>query len=230
MNAGRLVGILGGTFDPVHEGHLAAAAAAADAVGLDEVLFIASHEPPHRRLPPRASAYHRFAMVSMAVTADARFSASDLELRRTGPSFTADTLRRLHAPNLQAWQLFFITGTDAFAEIATWHDYPALLDLANFVVISRPGQTLDKLASRLPDLAQRMQSLATGDWRPQKASTRILLVEAATPDVSSTEIRERLAAGGALTGLVPSSVESHIRRHRLYDSREGGRRAAQGDC
>ncbi len=223
MNASRRVGILGGTFDPVHDGHLAAAFAAAEAVGLDEVLFVPSHEPPHRIPSPRASAYHRFAMVALAVAVDGRFSASDLELTRPGPSFTSDTLRGLRKPGLDAWQLFFITGTDAFAEIATWRDYPALLDLANFVVISRPGQTLDKLASRLPDLAQRMQCVETrGDWHPDPGSTRIVLVEAATPDVSSTEIRERLAAGGALTGLVPSSVDRHIRRHRLYD---GGRDA-----
>jgi nicotinate-nucleotide adenylyltransferase len=220
VSASRRVGILGGTFDPVHDGHLAAAVAAADAVGLHEVLFVPSHEPPHRTPAPRASAYHRFAMVALAVAADGRFSASDLELGRPGPSFTSDTLRGLRKPGLAAWQLFFITGTDAFAEIATWRDYPALLDLANFVVISRPGQTLDKLASRLPDLAQRMHGVERkGDWSPDPGSTRILLVEAATPDVSSTEIRERLAAGEALTGLVPAPVAGHIRRHRLYETR-----------
>jgi len=217
MTRRPLVGVLGGTFDPIHEGHLSAAGAAADAIGLDEVMFIASHEPPHRARPPRASPYHRFAMVSLAMAADPRFSASDLELSRSGPSFTADTLRRLGERGLQPWQLFFITGTDAFAEIATWREYPALLDLANFVVISRPGQTLDRLGSQLPDLAQRMQCVpGEGGWRPELASTRILLVEAATPDVSSTDIRERMTSGHALAGLVPPAVEGHIRRHGLY--------------
>lgn len=220
MRASRLVGVLGGTFDPVHSGHLAAAKAAADAAGLDEVLFVTSREPPHRASPPRSSAYHRFAMVALAVAADRRFVASDIELTRTGPSFTAETLRGLHQLGLAPWQLFFITGTDAFAEIATWQDYPALLDLANFIVISRPGQTLEALAARLPDLAQRMHGIQPdAGWQPDGSHTWILLVAASTPDVSSTDIRERLAAGATLEGLVPGEVERHVRRHRLYESR-----------
>jgi nicotinate-nucleotide adenylyltransferase len=219
MNGERLVGVLGGTFDPVHDGHLAAAAAAADALGLLDVRLVPSRQPPHRTVAPRASAYHRFAMVSLAVAGDPRLSASDVELTRSGPSFTSDTLRRLHELGLDAWQLFFITGADAFAEIATWRDYPALLDLAHFVVISRPGRALERLASRLPDLAPRMHGVrANHDWRPGRGPTRILLLEAATPDVSSTDIRERLAGGSSLAGLVPPAVERHIRRHGLYEA------------
>ncbi len=220
MSAGsRRVGILGGTFDPVHEGHLAAADAALRALSLDRVLFIPSHQPPHRPATPRASAFHRFAMVSLAVASRDQFAASDLELQRPGPSFTADTLRELHGSGLGPLQLFFIAGTDAFAEIASWREYPALLDLAQFVVIARPGQSFDALRDRVPELAPRMRPVGDGrDVPPDGGSCAVFLVNAATPDVSSTEIRERAARGLSLAGLVAPEVERHIRKHGLYGS------------
>jgi nicotinate-nucleotide adenylyltransferase len=216
--AGR-VGLLGGTFDPVHQGHMAAAEAARRALSLDRVLFVPSHQPPHRPAEPRASAFHRFAMVSLAVASRDEFAASDLELRRPGPSYTADTLRELHASGVDPRQIFFIIGTDAFAEIASWRDYPALLDLAHFVVIARPGQSFDLLCDRLPALVPRMRS--AGDVRavpPGGGSCAIFLVNAATPDVSSTEIRERASRRLSLAGLVAPDVERHIRKHGLYGS------------
>jgi nicotinate-nucleotide adenylyltransferase len=210
-------GVLGGTFDPVHEGHLAAAEAARRALALDRVLFVPSHQPPHRPAEPGASAFHRFAMVSLAVAARPDFVASDLELRRAGPSFTSDTLRDLRRSGLAAQQIFFITGTDAFAEIAAWHDYPALLDLAHFVVIARPGQSFEALHDRLPALAPRMRAVGgePGHAEPP-ASCAIFLVNAATPDVSSTEIRDRAARRLSLAGLVAPEVERHILKHGLY--------------
>jgi nicotinate-nucleotide adenylyltransferase len=212
-------GVLGGTFDPVHEGHVAAADAACRALALDRVIFIPSHQPPHRPAQPRASAFHRFAMVSLAVAAHPSLLASDVELQRSGPSYTAVTLRRLHEAGYQASQLFFITGTDAFAEIAAWHDYPAVLDMAHFVVISRPGQSFALLRDRLPDLVPRMRPV--GEWPPEGTEgvpCAVFLVNASTPDVSSTDIRERAARGETLTGLVATEVERHIRKHRLYGS------------
>jgi nicotinate-nucleotide adenylyltransferase len=212
-------GVLGGTFDPVHEGHVAAACAACRALALDRVIFIPSHQPPHRPAQPRASAFHRFAMVSLAVASHPPLLASDVELQRSGPSYTAVTLRRLHEAGYQPSQLFFITGTDAFAEIAAWHDYPAVLDLAHFVVISRPGQSFAVLQDRLPGLAPRMRPVS--EWPPEGTEgvpCAVFLVSAATPDVSSTDIRERAARGETLTGLVAPEVERHIRKHRLYGS------------
>ncbi len=149
-------GVLGGTFDPIHLGHLAVARQAADAFGLDRVLLLPSRTPPHRPVDPSASLFHRFAMVALAAAADDRLVASDLELGRPGPSYTADTLRALGATGLGAWQIFFLIGADAFAEIATWREYPAVLDLAHFVVCSRPGAAATSLPARLPDLATRM--------------------------------------------------------------------------
>ncbi len=213
------IGILGGTFDPVHEGHVAAADAALRALALDRVLFIPSHQPPHRPGEPCASAFHRFAMVSLVAASRDEFVASDLELRRPGPSFTADTLRELHASGVGPQQIFFITGTDAFAEIANWREYPALLDLANFVVIARPGQSFDLLRRRLPTLAPRMRTAGDGSGLPPDGgSCAIFLVNAVTPDISSTEIRERAAQRLSLSGRVAPEVERHIRKHGLYGS------------
>jgi nicotinate-nucleotide adenylyltransferase len=214
--AGR-TGILGGTFDPVHEGHVAAAEAARAALALDRVLLVPSHLPPHRPVGPRVSAFHRFAMVSLAVGGHPALEASDVELLASGPSFTALTLRRLHERGYRPWQLFFIIGTDAFAEIAAWYEYPAVLDLAHFVVIARPGQSFTALYDRLPGLAPRMRPAAEGDSQPDTGQPgAIFLVNAATPDVSSTAIRERAARGGSLSGLVAPDVARHIERHGLY--------------
>ena len=152
---GPRVGILGGTLDPVHCGHIGAAVAVRDALGISSVLLLPSHVPPHRPHAPEASPFHRFAMAALAVNGIARLQASDDELRNAGPTYTADTLDRLRSRGLSPSQIFFITGADAFAEIATWHRYPEVLDLATFVVISRPGHDLARLRERLPSLASR---------------------------------------------------------------------------
>jgi nicotinate-nucleotide adenylyltransferase len=218
----KRIGILGGTLDPIHCGHMAAAVAARDALDLAEVLVLPSGIPPHRTVQPLASPFHRFAMASLAVSGISRFSASDDELRLEGPSYTADTLERQHARGRPASQIFFITGADAFADIATWKRYPEVLDLANFVVVARPGHRIDALASRLPALADRMRSLSPGSGPAPPAPTAnganpmIFLLQAPTPDVSSTVVRERLRRGEPITGLVPPLVETHILQHRLY--------------
>ena len=206
MTAGPRVGILGGTFDPIHLGHLEAASAAQRALSLDRVLLLPSRTPPHRSAEPRASVFHRFAMAALAAS-ERGMSVSDIELRREGPSYTALTLEALHRDGLAPAHLFFITGSDAFAEVASWYDYPRILELANFVVVSRPG------APRPSELIPNPDSL-----RPQVTPTApgVFSVEASTPDVSSTDIRRRVGAGESIDGLVPSSVAGHIRRHRLY--------------
>jgi nicotinate-nucleotide adenylyltransferase len=208
------IGILGGTLDPIHCGHLAAALGARDAFDLDQVLVLPSRVPPHRPIQPVASPFHRFAMACLAVSGVARFQASDDELRSDGPSYTADTLDRQHARGISAAQIFFITGADAFAEIATWKRYPEVLDLANFVVVTRPGHRIESLAERLPSLADRMQPADAAS--PSDAQPSIYLLHAATPDVSSTMVRDRLRRGAAITGLVPPLVEAHIHQHGLY--------------
>jgi nicotinate-nucleotide adenylyltransferase len=210
------IGILGGTLDPIHCGHMAAAVAARDAFDLAEVLVLPSRIPPHRPVQPVASAFHRFAMSALAVSGVPRLVASDDELRLDGPSYTAETLDRLHARGQSAAQIFFITGADAFADIATWKRFPEVLDLANFVVVSRPGHRIDALPAQLPALASRMRS-ADGA-APAGADPVIFLLQAPTPEVSSTLVRDRLRRAEPIAGLVPPLVEAHILQHRLYST------------
>jgi nicotinate-nucleotide adenylyltransferase len=230
------LGVLGGTFDPIHNGHIAAAAAAETALDLDRVMLIPSRIPPHRHDPVGATSEQRYEMTRLAASGHSGWTASRIEIDREGPSYTYDTLVELReGPALtlrqtqghpeqsrgmsersvaqmaalresKGTQIFFIIGADAFAEIATWSRYPGVLDLANFVVVSRPGITLDSLRERVPS--------AFTD-RPS-TKTRVILVEAATPDVSSTDIKRRVRAGESLAGLVPDSVATYIRTHRLY--------------
>jgi nicotinate-nucleotide adenylyltransferase len=214
----RRTGVLGGTFDPIHLGHLAVADSARRMLALDEILLIPSLVPPHRSASPAASAFHRFAMVAIACTAQPYLVASDIELARSGPSYTADTLRRLHAAGYAAWQIFFLTGADAFAEIATWREYPDVLSLAHFVVSSRPGISAIELPARLPDLASRMLTVheAGAALPADQTAPRVFLLDYPTPDVSSTTIRSRARDGQSIAGFVPSSIDAHIRRHGLY--------------
>ena len=208
--------ILGGTFDPIHCGHIAAAVAVRDALRIARVLVVPSNVPPHRTIQPMASSFHRFAMAALAVSGLPGLEANDDELRSGGPSYTADTLDRLRGRGLAASQIFFITGADAFAEIATWKRYPDVLDLANFVVVSRPGSSLHDLPARLPALAGRMRPASAAG--PGDDSPSIYLLNAQTPDVSSTSVRARLARGESIRGLVPALVETHIQQHGLYSA------------
>jgi nicotinate-nucleotide adenylyltransferase len=216
MNGAR-VGVLGGTFNPIHLGHLAAAHAAQATLALERLLFVPSHAPPHRPDSVLASGYHRLQMTALAVAEVPGWQASDVELVRDGRSYTYDTLIALRTAE-PASQFFFVTGADAFADIATWRHYPDLLELAHFVVIARTGTSFDHLRSRLPALTPRMVPCETmpASTLRSASSPAIFLVNAATPDVSSTEIRRRAAAGEPLTGLVPDQVAAYIAKHRLY--------------
>lgn len=210
----RRLGLLGGTFDPIHNGHLDAAQAAHTTLALDEVIVIPAHDPPHRQHDPHSSAFHRFAMVSLAIDGQPWMRASDRELRRGDISYTIDTLRALHAEGWQASQLFFILGGDAFAEIATWRSYPDVLDASNFVVISRPGTTVAAAIARVPALQARVQP--AGPQAANAQQTAIFPINADTRDVSSTQIRARLAAHERIDDLVPAAVARHILAHHLY--------------
>ena len=157
-------------------------------------------------------------MAALAVTGVSHFQGSDDELRVVGTSYTADTLERQQARGYRASEIFFITGVDAFADIETWKRYPQVLDLANFVVVARPGYALSTLSSRLPSLAARMRPAAQVE---DGATPLIYLLQAATPDVSSTAVRARLARGESISGLVPPLVETYIHQHSLYRSLHG---------
>ena len=222
MSADTRVGLLGGTFDPIHLGHLETASAARRALQLGCVYVLPSNVPPHRSQQPAASSHHRFAMTALAVNGIDGLRASDIELSVSGPSYTAETLTRFsHATGLAGPQIFFITGADAFAEIETWYRYPDVLDLANFIVVSRSGFPIETLRDRLPALARRMMDVdaqlpVARSQQPEANSQAIFLVNATTPDVSSSDIRQRLMTRRSITGLVPATVERHIAQHGLY--------------
>ncbi len=214
MTVSRRIGLLGGTFDPPHLGHLDAAAAACRSLQLDEVRFIPAHDPPHRPAEPHASAFHRFALLALAIDGREGYRASDIELRRIGPSYTALTLRELHGQGCRPSQLFFIIGSDAFAEIATWYDFPAILDACHFAVIARAGITIADAVRRTPALAARIRE--PRDAGAESKGTGVFLIAAATAEASSSEIRERLSNGRDIDDLVPPAVTRYIRRHNLY--------------
>jgi nicotinate-nucleotide adenylyltransferase len=219
----RRIGILGGTFDPIHCGHLDVGGAAQEALGLTPMHVVTAKIPPHR-IRPAASAFQRYAMVALAVANRSDWRASDLELRTERPSYTTETLEKFRARGHGSTELFFVIGADAFAEIATWRDYPRILDIAHFAVVSRPGWPVDRLAGHLPSLSRRMS-------RPpfdtlHGAETAIFLIDAATADVSSTTIRQRCETGDPIDGLVPAIVQQYIEQHGLYTSKTPGRRAS----
>ena len=218
----RRIGILGGTFDPIHRGHLDVGTAAEAALALDRVFIIPSQAPPHRQAP-HASSFHRFAMVALTVAGRSGWRASDLELRTTPPSYTASTLKQFHVRGYGPAELFFVIGADAFAEIESWKEYPALLGYAHFAVVSRPGHAVHSLPVQMPHLSRLMTSPAIG---PEVLDTpSIILIDAATADVSSTAIRELRSQGRPIGGMVERGVQQHIEQHGLYTSKLPGRRA-----
>lgn len=225
MTTPRRIGLLGGTFDPIHCGHIDLATAAQDALGLTQVLVIPANVPPHRP-KPLTSAFHRFAMAALVVAGKPGWRASDVELRHEAPSYTVTTLRRFLDRGYQPRELFFLIGADAFKDITSWRDYPAILERAHFVVVSRPGHPASSLRERLPGLAPRMVDAATG-LAADHAS--IILIDADTADVSSTTIRASLSSGARVDGQVDPRVQQHIEQHGLYRFGTTDRRHALGN-
>ncbi|HEX5070666.1 MAG TPA: nicotinate-nucleotide adenylyltransferase [Vicinamibacterales bacterium] len=205
------IGILGGTFDPVHNGHLDVAHAASRALHLDEVWLVPCRVPSHRSMP-HASAAHRFAMTALAASSFPNVLVSDLEMTSEAPAYTVDTLDRLASRGIDMTQIFLITGADAFADIRTWRAFPAVLDRCHFAVVSRPDRPVGALPSHLPELAPHMVTMpAALPGRPA-----ILLIDAPTAAVSSTDVRRLAAAHESITGLVPPPVQDYISKHHLY--------------
>ncbi len=193
------IGILGGTFDPIHLGHLAAARAAADCAGLDRVLVIPSARPPHRR-NALASPELRLEMSRLAVDGDPRLEVCDVEVRRGGVSYTADTLAELKR-RYPADELFLILGWDAARLFSTWKRPDGVRRLASFVVVSRPGTDPPTEAD-----------LRAAGLDPE----RVVVCVRPTPDISGSELRHAIAAGEPVADRLPEAVERFIAERRLY--------------
>lgn len=206
-------GWMGGTFDPIHEGHLDVARAAHTTLGLAGLTFVPTNIPPHRT-PPVASAEHRVAMTRLAAS-EPWMDVSTLEIGPDipGPSYTAMTMDRLEQAGTDLRTLVVVTGADAFAGILTWHRAAELLNRVTFAVVSRPGYPAPALRAQLPELAPRM--CTPSDWATRTGPS-IVLVDAPTSPVSSTMVRAAAAAGHSLSGLVPAPVASYIAAHGLY--------------
>ena len=201
------LGILGGTFDPPHLGHLWLATLAADAIGLDRVLFMPAAQPPHKPGRPVTSATDRLVMTRLAIADDTSFELSPLEMERTGPSYTIDSVEELRRIYPDA-SMFLIMATDSFSQIDTWREPDRLLSLIEWVVGPRPGYP-----SPEPDAMRE---------RFGGAAERIHVLNGPSLDVSSTQIRERVAAGHAIRYLVPRGVEELIIDRGLYRRAPGG--------
>ena len=217
MSAGP-VGILGGTFDPVHFGHLRLAQEATDALRLATVRFVPSGTPPHRAAPA-VSAEHRLEMVRRAIEANPAFSVDDRELRRAGPGYTVDTLAELRRELGPTSSLCLLVGADAFLDFATWSRWHELFDLAHVVVAHRPGYPVDTWQNRMPQPLAReygARTMAQPLAVHLAAAGGIVVVPIAALDISSTRIRECLRSGASPRYLLPDSVLDYIQRNALY--------------
>jgi nicotinate-nucleotide adenylyltransferase len=195
----RRVGVMGGTFDPIHHGHLVAASEVQAWFGLDEVVFVPTGEPWQKAGRIISDREDRYLMTVIATASNPRFTVSRVDIDRPGVTYTIDTLRDLRK-RLGDVDLYFITGADALAQILTWRDHEELFELAQFVGCTRPGHQIDDSTLRgLP-------------------SKRVTLVEIPALAISSTNCRERVAQGEPVWYLVPDGVVQYIAKHRLYQS------------
>ncbi len=201
----RRVGILGGTFDPVHYGHLVVAEEVYATFHLAEMVFVPAGQPPHKTKEVITAAEHRLAMLELAIASNPHFTISRVELDRPGPSYTVDTLRLLRKQWGEETAIYFVIGGDSLEELLSWHDPPGILEqLTHLVAVRRPGyneseEYYDWLEARLPGMKQHL-----------------LVVEAPQLEISATDLRLRVAEGRPIKYQTPDSVESYIVQYGLY--------------
>ena len=216
---GQKIGILGGTFDPVHNGHLSAALGVRENLALDEVLLLPAARPPHKGGSPITSFGRRLTMLELAVAGLPGLSVCALEADRPGPSFTIDTLRALRQGN--GPRLYFIIGLDAFADIYTWKEYDAILDEAHLVVLSRPG-CLTPVEKYIADFFPAFSLADDGkSWQAEEVAGRIYVPAVNSHAVSSSVLRTAVAAGRDISAMTPAAVAMYIEKNQLYQEPEG---------
>jgi nicotinate-nucleotide adenylyltransferase len=197
----RKIGVLGGTFDPIHYGHLAAAEEARVRVDLEKVLFVVAGLPPHKLDEEVTPVEHRLAMVQIGIASNPYFELSRVDVDRSGPSYTVDTLSILHEKWGQGTEVFFILGIDSLLEVPTWHQPERLIKLCRLVAVARPGFEVDmsQLEDSIPGI-----------------SSRVEIIDMPEVDISSSDLQRRVKEGLPIRYQVPESVEGYIREHRLY--------------
>ena len=211
------VGIFGGTFDPIHLGHLRAAEEVRETQALDEMRLVPAAVPPHKQGRTLTSGEHRRRMVELAVAGVPGFRVSTLELERSGPSYTIDTLRALRAELDSETRLVFVLGYDAFRDFHTWRDHAAIFGMCDVVVVTRPPSAAVLTLADIPAAAQESFSSGSEPASFRHASGHVLCLQRiAGLDISAADIRARVAAGRSIRFLVPAAVESYIGAHRLY--------------
>ncbi len=202
MTERRKIGVMGGTFDPIHIGHLVTAEEVRIEYGLDKVLFIPASNPPHKQDSQVTPAIHRYIMTVMATYSNPYFYVSSIEMERPGPSYTIDTVRELIKQFGDTMDIYFITGADAIQDLPSWEQIDTLLELCHFIAATRPGclSTLENVIKRFGTLGRkRIHRLATPEL-----------------EISSTDIRERIKKGRSIKYIVPESVENYIYKEGLY--------------
>ena len=213
------IGLMGGSFDPVHAGHLRAAEEISERLALDEVIFIPTLVSPHKSSETMAAPSHRLNMLELSAKRNPRFRVSDMELRREPPSYTIDTLRALKRSGPENGY-YFIMGCELFSEIDTWKDFAELFNYSNFVVLRRPGYDFADSASPIPLALENDFRYSYSDKGmdvfAHKSSNELFFVDIAGIRVSSTEVRELACRGNSLRYLVAREVEGYIAENGLY--------------
>jgi nicotinate-nucleotide adenylyltransferase len=209
------IGIFGGTFDPIHFGHLRLAEEMADVIGLSRVVFIPAGQPPHRGAP-RTAAPHRLEMVRRAIAGNPRFAVDAREVQRPSPSYTVDTLTALRAELGDEQPLWLLLGADAFLGLPSWHEWRRLFELAHIAVAARPGAQLMQ-SDAMPEVLKNEVSQRQVAAGPDTGPAGSVLLRATTPlDISATAIRDTLARHGSARYLLPDPVLDYIHEHQLY--------------
>ncbi len=216
------IGLLGGSFNPIHIGHLRVAEEVREALELSRVVFIPLHVPPHKEPGEIIATHHRLAMAELAIEDNDAFAVSDIETKREDKSYTLYTLRHFLKELPPGGELFFILGTDAFAEITTWHRWREVLPMCHFVVMSRPGKSFAQPGDAMPAAyAERYRDKGDGVWQ-MKEGARLIFLPVTPLEISSSDIRRRLRAGGSVRYLVPDPAIGYLEQHGLYGTTSPG--------
>ena len=192
----RRAGIFGGTFNPIHTGHLIIAEEIREKLRLERLVFVPARSPPHKKDPTIVSPHHRYQMISLAINSNSHFEVSDVEMNRHGRSYTVDTLEAFRSIYPKETELLFIMGLDQALEIPTWKDPDRLFSLAEIAVVSRPGYSADGFREEI--------------------RKRVHWFQGRSIDISSTQIREKVRRGESIKYLVPKPVENYIYKNGLY--------------